>query len=235
MHEYYAKRQKKYLKKMRSELGVVSSEIEQAFHKSYFEILREAEEIYINNFLEDMPYIGGNKSMNNQDLTDACFYAALYEVGKKYGVSVETVGKIANDAKEKLFEKIPSFFRGLVPKIFNTKLGQYLLRKFSDKSKECAGYEYSWLFDYEEPDEIYSHKIRAIRCGTCKYFRDKNIVELLPYICNLDYVIWGKMGLPMYRENALGYGDDSCTMYIKRNEKIPDTWPPHGLRRDGLK
>lgn len=88
--------------------------------------------------------------------------------------------------------------------------------------KSAVKYRYAWDYEYEPPDAEYSHKMTCVRCGFAMYMEEKNLTEFMPYICKLDYVIFGKMGLPLYRSKTIGSGDGVCTMYFKLNEEIPN-------------
>ena len=60
----------------------------------------------------------------------------------------------------------------------------------------------------------------------------KGLTEYMPYLCNLDYTMFGALYLPMYREHACSDGDAYCDFKFKPGAELPAPWPPHLLNKD---
>ncbi|MCM1487497.1 MAG: L-2-amino-thiazoline-4-carboxylic acid hydrolase [Firmicutes bacterium] len=235
MNEYYQKRQSKYLKKLSKQYSYAKNDLESLFGVPYVDLLEEAKEIFVCELLEDIPYIGAN-NQHEIDLVDSCYWVALFIAGKNHNIPPEKIGRLMTDVYEKMYGGIPKFLVKAVRCIAGKGFFQKLLKLYTASHKKSAAkYRYAWDYEYKQPNAEYSHKMVCVRCGFAMYMQEKNLTEYMPYICNLDYLIFGKMGLPLYRNKVIGYGDDVCTMYFKLDENIPNAWPPHGLSDDGLK
>ena len=234
MHEYYKGRKKKYIKKLRKQLDIASDELMTCFNTSYEQVLTEVIDCFVSDLLEDMPYIGiGNQ--HEIDLVDSCYWVAVFVVGKKHGLNVDIIGKIMTDAYEKMYS-MPQFTGKVVKFLAKRKIFQTVLKIYTKSHKKAAGkYNYAWDYEYKEPDDAFSHKMVCTKCGFAKYMKDKGDLEFMPYICNLDYLVFGNMGLPLYRENVIGCGDECCTMFFKIDQEVQSIWPPHAIRGDGYK
>lgn len=57
----------------------------------------------------------------------------------------------------------------------------------------------------------------------------KPYMEYLPYMCNLDYVMFRAFGVALYREKTCATGDGLRDFKMKRGVPIPGVWPPHIL------
>ncbi|MDO5726253.1 MAG: L-2-amino-thiazoline-4-carboxylic acid hydrolase [Tissierellia bacterium] len=205
MHKYYKKNEKKLLKDMRKMLSPLKREIEQATGEDADKIINEAQKVYKEKYLEQMPYIGGKGNSGTGNLTGSCYFVALYDVSRNYGATAEEIGKIATMAMQKMIERVPKFARALIKKIMYTNFGQKILKKQVAKRKAYAkDYPYSWDSEYREPNEKYTHQLIAHRCGIEMFLRDKDTADFLPYLCNLDYAMFGTLILPLARENAIG-------------------------------
>mgnify|MGYP003546944729 FL=1 len=68
------------------------------------------------------------------------------------------------------------------------------------------------------------------------FLNEMGLGEVMPYICNIDFVAFSAYGIPYYRNEVIGYGDEECANLFKIDaDIITDNWPPHGIRNDGLK
>ena len=48
----------------------------------------------------------------------------------------------------------------------------------------------------------------------------------MPYLCNLDYVMFGVLGAPLYREHTCFEDGDYCDFKLKLDAKPLPYWPP---------
>ena len=48
----------------------------------------------------------------------------------------------------------------------------------------------------------------------------------MPYLCNLDYVMFGVLGAPLYREHTCFEDGDYCDFKLKISAKPLSYWPP---------
>ena len=48
----------------------------------------------------------------------------------------------------------------------------------------------------------------------------------MPYLCNLDYVMFGVFGVPLFREHTCFEDGDYCDFKLKMDTKPMEYWPP---------
>ena len=57
----------------------------------------------------------------------------------------------------------------------------------------------------------------------------------MPYLCNMDYVMFGALGVPLYREHTCFEDGDHCDFKLKVGAKPMDYWPPVFKQGKGYK
>jgi hypothetical protein len=65
------------------------------------------------------------------------------------------------------------------------------------------GKEFDWGIDFTE-------------CAIHKFYKAQNAVELLPYVCKLDYLTSTAFGLGLVRTKTLASGDEKCNPRLKQ-------------------
>lgn len=238
MHSFYEKNKEKYNKDILKLLSYIKPEATESFHTDFEAIVNNVQNIFMIDFLPDIPYVGGKKNPNDTaNMVGCCEYAAFFSTGMKQGLSIEQLGYLLHLAESRRHRSAPKFIQVLVRKFIGLTIMQKILVKMAEKSQKYAKeYPYAWVYEYEAPDETYSHKLNCTRCGACKFIQEKGLGDIMPYVCNIDFVAFGSFGLPYYRDEVIAYGDSKCSNLFKRGAKVvTDNWPPHGIRGDGLK
>ena len=57
-------------------------------------------------------------------------------------------------------------------------------------------------------------------------FKSVKNEEYMPYLCNLDYVMFGAFGVPLFREHTCFEDGDYCDFKLKLDAKPMEYWPP---------
>ena len=57
----------------------------------------------------------------------------------------------------------------------------------------------------------------------------------MPYLCNLDYVACGAMGVPLFREHTCFEDGDYCDFKLKPDAEPMPYWPPVFTQGKGYK
>ncbi len=235
MHEFYAANQAKLKKEMNSYLNHIAAELEQETGKPYPALLAEVWRYYHDELLEKFPYIGGKKSSGTRNLTGAYCFIALGEICcKQYGMSLERWGYLSTLCYERYFEKIPSFIKKLAGKLLTKPdLINKLLKKKDAKNAANAG-ENPGSFETEtqEPTDGYAVIYHTTVCPLANFAKEYGYEAYMPYICNLDYVMFAAFGVPFYREKTCSHGDECCDFKLKCNAPIVPAWPCHGMNED---
>lgn len=238
MHPYYSENRKKYDRQLRKLFSYAGSEIGTVFSANADDIINETAEVFANEMLPKIPFVGGKKNSNDSsNLTMCCIGATLFIVGRRHNVPDEEIGRLLHIAWERSRKKVSPTVSRIILGMLDRKLAHKALRSFAEKSHRFAEqYPYAWLFEYAEPDDEYSVRIYCTKCGACKFLTEKGLGDIVPYLCNLDFVTAEKFGAPFYRNETIACGDKCCATLIKRSAPVvTNNFPPHALRGDGLK
>jgi|GEM_PF-5697746 len=57
----------------------------------------------------------------------------------------------------------------------------------------------------------------------------------MPYLCNLDYVVFGILGASLYRERTIAENGDYCDFKLEADAPAMDYWPPVFSQGKGYK
>ena len=57
----------------------------------------------------------------------------------------------------------------------------------------------------------------------------------MPYLCNLDYAMYGTLGVPLYRTHTCFGDGDYCDFSVKPGAEILKAWPPVFMQEKGCK
>lgn len=238
MHAYYKENAGKLRKQMNSYLCLIRGDIERIFAKPYEEALEEIWKFYEEQLMEKFPYIGGDFVSGTKNLTGAYFFVALGEAASLYGLSLEDWGKLTTVCMERYLDKTLKPMRTITGFLFSReKLMRKMLEKKDRKNHENAlKNPGSFETKVQEPTEEYPVHFHTLRCPLNDFAEVNGYTKYMPYLCNLDYVMFGKMGVSLYREKTCATGDGCCDFKFKKNGPIPSYWPPHILdENDPLK
>ena len=67
------------------------------------------------------------------------------------------------------------------------------------------------------------------------YYDKYGYEEYMPYLCNLDYVMFGVLGAPLFREHTCFEDGDYCDFKLKNNARPLPYWPPVFTQGQGYK
>ena len=130
MHEYYQKSSGKLKKTMRGFLSLVRLELERITKQPYETAFEEIWRIYEHDMLGRFPYIGGDKASGTKNLTQAYMLVAMGEYLKRFGCSLEEIGRLMTLAYERRMQKTPPIAKALMGKLFrNPGLLNKMFRK----------------------------------------------------------------------------------------------------------
>lgn len=232
MHEYYESKKEKLKKTMNGYLKPISKELEEETGTSFSKLEEEVWEYYELNLLEHFPYIGGDKISGTRNLTGAYMFVALGVVCQRYGMTLDRWGYLCTVAYRRFFEKIPKCLRSLARKVlmksdFTTKM----LKKKDVKNHENAlKNPGSFETQTQEPTKEYPVMYYNLVCPLADFAKKYGYMEYMPYICNLDYVMFEVLNVPFYREKTCARGDEYCDFKMKKNAPVQASWPCHGLK-----
>ncbi len=197
MHEYYASNKDKLEKGMHKYLSLAAPELEKASGKKYAELSKEIWDYYEKNLLERFPYIGGDKVSGTKNLTGAYYFVAMGEVLKRYGASMDDIARIMVSSYERMMLKTPAIVRALMGKVYKSPklLNKMLLKKDAKNAKNAAENPGSFETRTQIPPEKgYDFSYHNLVCPLANFARKYGYEEYMPYLCNMDYVMFGVFG-----------------------------------------
>ena len=229
MHEYYVSNKEKFKKGMHQFLDLVAPELEKTSGKKYEELFAEIWDYYDKNLLERFPYIGGDKVSGTRNLTGAYCFVAMGEVMKCYGATMDDIGHIMAYAYERYTLKMPGVVRSLMGKIYKKPkmLNKMFLKKDAQNAKNAAVNPGSFKTQTQIPPEAgYDFSYHNLVCPLANFAKQYGYEEYMPYLCNLDYVMFGVLGAPLYREHTCFEDGDYCDFKLKLDAEPLPYWPP---------
>lgn len=237
MHAYYKENRDRLQKTMKSFLALVGPEIERIGGRAYEAAFGDIWEIYENDMLERFPYIGGDDVGGTKNLTEAYMLVAMGEYLKKYGATMEEIGHCMTVAYERRMLKMPKLFRSLMGKMLtNPKL---LYKAFQKKDARNADNAARNPGSFETKTQIppeagYDFSYHNLVCPIANFARKYGYEAYMPYLCNLDYVMFGIVGVPLFREHTC-FDSEYCDFKLKVGTAPMAYWPPVFSQGKGYK
>ena len=229
MHEYYQKKRGRLKKTMRKFLALVGPELERTGGKPYDGAFEDIWGIYERDMLAHFPYIGGDNVSGTRNLTEAYMLVAMGEYLKRYGTAMEKIGYLMTTAYERRMKKMPGFVRRLMGKKFTNPqwLNKMFLKKDAKNAANAARYPGSFETKTQLPPEAgYDFSYHNLVCPLANFARQGGYEEYMPYLCNLDYVMFGIVGAPLFREHTCMEKDGYCDFKLKTDAEPMPYWPP---------
>ena len=217
---------------MNAYLQLIQPEIQAIFQKPYEQIFGEIWSYYEQNMLEHFPYIGGDTFSGTKNLTGCMFFIAIGVVGKGYGLSTHNWGRLITTLYGRHAEKMPRALLLTVSFLFNRHpmiVRKLLTVKDKRNQKNAAKNPGSFVTEMIEPTAEYPIIFYNHVCPIYEFCREYGYMEYLPYMCNLDYVMFRSVGVSLYREKTCAAGDGVCDFKLGLSLPPPSVWPPHFL------
>lgn len=228
MHEYYKKKSAKLKKTMKGFLALVGAELESACGRSYDAVFEDIWSIYEQDMLERFPYIGGDDVGGTKNLTEAYMLVAMGEYLKRHGMEMEEIGRRMTLAYERRMMKMPKIVRTFMGKMLTNPnvLNRLFPRKDARNAANAAKCPGSFETKTQIPPEAgYDFSYHNLVCPLANFARKYGYEAYMPYLCNLDYVMFGVVGVPLFREQTC-FNGKYCDFKLKVDAKPMPYWPP---------
>ncbi len=238
MHEYYAKNASKFKKDMGGLLKPIAKELAEESGKPYAELFEEIWAHYETNLLARFPYIGGDDVSGTKNLTGAYSFVSMGEVLKRYGASLEDTGYLMTLAYERRFTSMPRIVKAFMHRMYSNP--KKLIRKFQKKDVQNAANAAMNPGSFETktqvpPEPGYDFSYHNLVCPLANVARTEGFEEYMPYLCNLDYVMFAAFDVPLFREHTCFEDGDYCDFKTKLGETPMPYWPPVFTQGKGYK
>lgn len=130
---------------------------------------------------------------------------------------------------ERMTMKVSWIVRKSIGKLCkNTKLLNKIFRKRDVKNAANAARNPGSFETKTQipPEDGYDFNYHNLVCPLSDFARQYGYEAYMPYLCNLDYVMFGVLGVPLFREHTCFEDGDFCDFKIKIGEKPMESWPP---------
>ena len=232
MHPYYESHKAKFFKAADGFLRPIAGELEEETGRDYPSLLQEILTCYEQEFLERFPFIGGDKSSGTRNLTGAYVFVAMGQVCRsRYGMTLEKWGWLTTLGYRRYMEKIPGFLRKLAGKALAHPglINKLLLKKDAKNAANAAANPGAFETKTQTPTAEYPATYHTLQCPLANFAREFGYMDYIPYLCNLDYVMFELLGVPFYREHTCAAGDGYCDFRLKAGAPVNPAWPCHSL------
>jgi hypothetical protein len=188
------------------------------------ESLAEFEEL-----IPALPYIGGKRNSLTGNLASSASALAFYRVMKRHGKTLEETGEFLYRMMEAWIHRYPRLARRLMAHYYMSKFNQRQSRQKAVTSQERR-YPGDWVREHVEGDsDTFDWGMDYTECGIVKFLHSQGADELAPYLCLLDYALYGALGIGLKRTQTLAEGDERCDFRFKKGGETPSGWPPPWL------
>ena len=192
------------------------------FGKEQAAVMRREMLDEFRSLIPEIPYIGGRRNPYTDLLAGIAWGLAIYRVVLRHGGSVEDTGELFQGRNRARLERIPRVIRhGLGRNLF--------LRQMSRAARRSQARRYpgDWVMEVVNGDgESFDYGLDVTECGALKFLQKQGAEELLPYICDVDYVMAEAMGYELRRTKTLAWGCDRCDFRISMDGVTFASWPP---------
>ncbi len=226
-HEYYKKNRKKYNRQLVKYMLLVKQEIVELIGNRTFNEFKNDVLKQFNHLLKEVQYVGGDKNRMTSGLVQSACFFAMYDVLTKYGVTIHVIGRLLTDLGERILDRIPD----IIGKI----AGKYMYSSSTIKRRKRKElfpivYKDNWISTIQEAkNDDWDVQVTYTQCAIHLFAKNTGHLNILPYMCNLDYKLYKKLGLGLKRTKTLAEGYDCCDFMISRKGICLPLWPPQFL------
>jgi hypothetical protein len=216
--EYYVSNKAKLLRKHNS-LILAGRETAVAWYgEAFADMLARESGAEFEALIPQLPYIGGQRNSMTDEIVISAIALALYRVMKRHGKGVEQTGELLYRMAEAWIKRYPRFLRRLMGWAYLSWLGQSQSKRKAAMSQERR-YPGDWVREHvEENGDAFNWGVDYTECGSVKYLHSQGAAELAPYLCLLDYPLFGALGIELKRTMTLAEGCQKCDFRFKRGK-----------------
>lgn len=88
-------------------------------------------------------------------------------------------------------------------------------------------YPDNWIYEFVDGDgQGLDFGLDVTQSAIVNYLHAQGADELTPYLCDLDHVTFGALGVGLTRTETLAWGCDRCDFSVTNPGTTISTWPP---------
>jgi hypothetical protein len=193
------------------------------------QLLDESRREYLA-LIPQLPYIGGKKNSGTANLVGAAQPLAIIRPLEGEGLALRTIGQVVYETMKLFFESKPRLLRWLMGKSMTTKFFIKQKKKQTENSV-FRRYPGAFVTEFVEGDsENFDFGLNVIECAICKFYKEQEAEEYVPYLCLLDYPMFGSLKVGFSRTQTIGNGAPLCDFRFKKGGSTRQAWPPEKLK-----
>ena len=214
--QYYLARKDKYLKQIdrlfRSARKILPTRIDAS---QVDKIITDVKEEF-GKVLANLPYIGGDKNINNFVYIASAVGLASFRVLENRGLVVDEIGRILYDTYTDVYRSLPGFVKALLRQQEFSGSSRKKLKAAARESQRRQ-YPADWVMEYVEGDGVdFDFGVNYIECATLKLFKSMGAEKYMPYMCVGDFAISKALGTGLTRTCTRFFGGKFCDFRFKR-------------------
>lgn len=198
-----------------------SQSIRSHFPNGSDKIIADTDNHY-KNISIDTAFALTSRNPIDKRLDFSSYFLALIKTLDERGESFDTIRKICLEIVTEYVRpknKIRKFFKRLLPKLTNTRLGQILIKSLHKRvsvNSNPEGFIANIITDRQETFGL-GYGIDILECGICKLFKKHNYEKYASILCEVDEITSGLAGLKLIRKGTIAYGAKKCDFRFKRD------------------
>lgn len=175
----------------------------------------KSSKITYREMLNNVDDIGKNNPMAS-NIYMALIFISIWKTSNGF-ITIENLRKIIKDFMNlKLVKKILAMNDLTKEKTFNRlKEKYYKIKEWTDKNDKYKGK--TWEFYFDENKHSDGVLVNFTHCPLATFAKKYNCSEVLPLLCEIDFLTIGAMNGVLYRNYTLATGDDVCDFWIVPN------------------
>jgi hypothetical protein len=227
--EYYVRNKARLLREHRK-MAAAGRELGGArYGEAFADTIERESLVEFEKLIPELPYIGGRRNSLTGNLVSSASALAFYRVMKRHGKTVEETGEFLYRMTEAWINRYPRFVRRLMGLYYTSRLNQRRSRQKAVASQERR-YAGDWVREHVEGDgDTFDWGVDYTECGIVKFLHGQAVDELAPYLCLLDYALFGALGIGLKRTQTLAEGGERCDFRFRKRGEMVSGWPPPWL------
>lgn len=175
----------------------------------------------------DVPYIGGRRSAYTPLLMSNGPQAlAVYRVVLRHGGTAQDVGWMFHHMARASFGRIPRMVRHWMGRHLYFNMTRRKVMKYARWSQERRYPDDTVIAWVDGDGRTFDWGLDISGCSIVKYHNAHGTDELVPYLCEIDYVLAEMMGYELRRTKTCAWGCDKCDFRFVLGRSTTAPWPP---------
>jgi len=228
-YPYYLQNREKLLAEHRKMAEAGRAFAAERYGQAFADTLVRESLAEFETLIPELPYIGGKRNPLTGNLISSAGALAVYRVMQRHGKPIEETGELLYRLMETWIRRYPRLVRRLMGRYYLSRLSQRQSKKRSALSQQRR-YPADWVRVHFDGDgQTFEWGMDYLECGIVKFLRSQGADELAPYLCLLDYALFGALGIGLTRTQTLANGGKTCDFRFAWGDGTSSGWPPPWL------